>query len=212
MLAFALLFTLSSTGNSQIRQMSIELNATTLLNQYVSVPNKTGLEGNSQYTIAGSVAPYVDGVQPSDPLSALNGGSTLGLWSIEVGTSTGGETCTFWSVGLSFNNKEVVAAGPGTDLGIHQLRLVGSHPVSEGTAFEIELANDAEVELSLYDLRGRKVGTLFEGHQSAGVYRAPCRWRRRRPTKSGCDPLNAGMVPGRELRRYTRWAIRRPDH
>ena len=50
------------------------------------------------------------------------------------------------------------------------IRLAGSHPARGGLRLGFDLAHDAEVRVELFDVSGRKVGTLASGFRAAGRY------------------------------------------
>ena len=45
------------------------------------------------------------------------------------------------------------------------------NPFNPGTAFEFELAQESRIVLAVYDLRGRRVRTLFDGRLGSGPQR-----------------------------------------
>lgn len=64
---------------------------------------------------------------------------------------------------------------PGARLAISGAR---PNPFASETRFSVLLAQDADLDLSVYDLLGRRVATLFKGHASAGPREFT--WRRTR--------------------------------
>lgn len=120
-------------------------------------------------TLATGVPPYRDPVQPSQPLSAFNGESSLGPWELR-GTASGGATCDFWAWGIRFNNIPV-AVDPADASVAPSLRMAGAHPVRGEGALQFTAPAGTHVDLALFDVQGRRARTLFDGAYPGGTTR-----------------------------------------
>jgi len=66
------------------------------------------------------------------------------------------------------------------------LTVVGANPARAGTALSFCLTEPGHVRLAAYDLAGRRVAVLYEGHTAAGTHRIE--WRGRRGDGSRLPP------------------------
>jgi hypothetical protein len=61
----------------------------------------------------------------------------------------------------------ILAARPG------ELRLnIQPNPLQGSTTIELDLPSSGDVQVAIYDIQGRKVSTVFDGHKEAGYYSA----------------------------------------
>lgn len=128
----------------------------------------TVIEDGSSWTWASSANPYASGVQPSNPLSVLNGEPAMGLWRLEIINTNVAETVGLWAWGVEVNNTNVAVALPeGAEA---RLQLAGPNPVRGSGALSFSLGEAATVELGLFDLQGRHVLSLVDGRRDAGSY------------------------------------------
>jgi hypothetical protein len=69
---------------------------------------------------------------------------------------------------------ETLSADLGTRPGVVMHLAASPSPASGEVRFAVELAHAAEVELSIFDVAGRKVATVYQGRLAAGP--SVCRW------------------------------------
>ncbi len=179
-----------SLSSEDLATTSVELMSPTGTNVTLMAPGdligrslQTVFDDASSYTFGLDGAPCNLGVQPSTPLSAFNGESATGTWTVSVQT-TGGAHFAVWAVGvrIGFGTTDVAHAG---DAGAVQLTNAGAEPVRGQGAVQFSLPRDAKIGLTLYDPAGRAVRRLASGLRAAGEYRVA--WNA------------AGLAPGRYL-------------
>ncbi len=78
--------------------------------------------------------------------------------------------------------QDVSAAGGGAGA-----KVVYPNPFTEGTVFQLSMPNDARIRISVYDLLGKPIRTLFEGIHPKGNYDVP--W-------DGNDETGKPVIPG----------------
>jgi subtilisin-like proprotein convertase family protein len=119
-------------------------------------------------TLATGYAPFYNGVRPSQPMSAWNGESSLGLWRIELTAGSSGAHVGLWSWGIQVNGA-ALAVGP-DGAGALALENTGAEPVRGSGQLAFTLPADADVRLTLCDVQGRMRRTLVDGPRTAGRY------------------------------------------
>jgi subtilisin-like proprotein convertase family protein len=132
----------------------------------------TVFDDESGISLALGIPPYVDGVQPSTPLSALDGKPSNGTWKVLVTSAVPGNPAIgLWAFGLSLNGVPL-AVGDGTHAPpAAALRNVGANPGGRSGTLEYDLPMAGRAVLRLYDVGGRCVSTLGDGRREAGSYR-----------------------------------------
>ncbi len=53
------------------------------------------------------------------------------------------------------------------------MRAVHPNPFTEGTTFQLSMPRDGDIRITVYDLLGKPMQTLYEGFQRAGKYDVP---------------------------------------
>lgn len=129
---------------------------------------QTVFDDASTNTLTGAHPPYLEGVQPSQALSAFDGVSSQGTWTLRTIPSGGVSKPRVQQWGLKFNDIGVTPA-PSTPVQT-ALTHAGSNPVGGQGRFQMRLARRGHVELHLYDIRGRRVRTLVDERRPEGRY------------------------------------------
>jgi hypothetical protein len=68
-------------------------------------------------------------------------------------------------------------------------RRVYPNPFTEGTTFQLTMPKSAKIRITVYDLLGREIRTLFEGEHGATINQEPVYW-------DGRDRNNIAVPPG----------------
>lgn len=55
----------------------------------------------------------------------------------------------------------------------HSTKAVYPNPFTEGTTFQLTMPRDAPIRITVYDLLGKPIRTLFEGLHAKGQYDVP---------------------------------------
>ena len=114
------------------------------------------------------VSPYPDKIQPSSALSAFNGQLSNGNWRLSASMS-GSESIALWSWGLQFNGAVLGAGGRAMSHTV-ELSNAGANPVAGTGAVTFDLPFDADLDLAVYDLAGRRARSLLHESRGAGHY------------------------------------------
>ncbi len=128
---------------------------------------QTMFDDASPYTIAGSRSPFPNGVQPVDPLSLLNGQMSGGAWRLRVTPGSGQVRCRLNQWGIRLEPGTVAVGEPGA-MGEVELELAGRQPVSGAARLVYALPGRSEIELTIYDVLGRRVHDVERGTREAG--------------------------------------------
>jgi hypothetical protein len=115
-------------------------------------------------SLVGGLIPYVGGVRPSQALSTFNGESTQGLWRLQLTAVPGPTRLDLWAWGLRFNGLAVDVHGDHAP-DRAELRMAGAHPVRGQGTLIFDIPRAGQVNLSLVDVQGRLIRTLFSGAQ-----------------------------------------------
>ncbi len=119
------------------------------------------------WTLATGFAPFYDGVQPSQSLSAVAGEDSHGYWTL----SLGGDAVA--KVGRWYWGIEINGVNAGVDQALPErveLANAGGNPVRGQGRVSFTLPRAASVDLRLFDLQGRPVRTLLDGPQAPGTF------------------------------------------
>lgn len=71
--------------------------------------------------------------------------------------------------------------------GVISTTAVYPNPFTEGTVFQLSMPNDARIRISVYDILGKPIRTLFEGIHRSGKHDIP--W-------DGNDETGKPVIPG----------------
>lgn len=128
---------------------------------------QTIFDDEGPLTLAGGIPAYCNRIQPSMPLSALDGQLSAGTWTFTFSTG-GAEHFAVWAVGIRVQGSPVaVDANPIPDVWLSR---TGAEPVSGHGAVQLALPRAGTISLRLHDVSGRVVRTLQEGPREAGRY------------------------------------------
>jgi Concanavalin A-like lectin/glucanases superfamily len=106
-------------------------------------------------------------IQPRESLSAFDGTSPFGDWTLIVQASDAPRFSSLGGWGLRINGVNVASVEPEEAGGV-TLVVVGRHPVRGAARLAFTLPGAAQVEIGLFDLHGRSVRTLVRGDRPAG--------------------------------------------
>jgi hypothetical protein len=126
----------------------------------------TIIQDASPNAFATSASPFLDSVHPDHPLSAFNGQSSQGYWSLTI-AMTSPEATDMVTWGIHFQNTPAAVGGPAP--GAVSLAIRGANPARGSAQLEYSLPTDADVDLALFDVGGRRVAKLYAGHSPAGM-------------------------------------------
>jgi len=131
------------------------------------------LSDTATMPIVSGSAPYTGSFLPSAPLSAFQGTDPEGTWTLIIRDGTAGNAGTLNAWGVT------AVLGPTTAVVDHgalpaSLRLEQNYPnpFNPSTAIEFVLPESGRVVLEVYDLLGRRLGTILDGFRPAGAHRA----------------------------------------
>jgi subtilisin-like proprotein convertase family protein len=104
---------------------------------------------------------------PNTPLSAFDGQSAAGTWTLTASDLALGEagTLTSWALIVT---APPVAAEPGALPGGYTFARTGLHPARTATQLTVSVAEAQPVRIALYDALGREVRVVFDGELAAG--------------------------------------------
>jgi hypothetical protein len=132
----------------------------------------TVFDDEAAITLAGGIAPYVDGVQPSSPLSAFDGKPSNGTWKVLVTSAAAGNPAIgLWAFGLSVNGILLAVEDGAQVPAAAALRNLGTNPGRASGTLEFDLPRAGRAVLSLFDVAGRRLATLGDAGHEPGRYR-----------------------------------------
>jgi subtilisin-like proprotein convertase family protein len=119
--------------------------------------------------------PFTGHFQPDGPLSAFDGQSTYGMWTLRITDNAANDvgTLTAWrldiALGDTLNVQPTVSSLP------VNLNFAGNYPnpFNSQTEFRFSVARPADVALTLYNALGREVAVLEHGRFATGEYTIP---------------------------------------
>lgn len=131
----------------------------------------TVFDDEAAASIRTGTAPFTGRFRPEQPLNTFDNKLCSGNWILKVQDSIANNTGTLesWCLTLSYYDLAVKVPGPvhypGFSLGRNF-----PNPASNTTTIPFTLAKDAKVSLELYDIYGRRIGTIAAGTYPKGTH------------------------------------------
>jgi subtilisin-like proprotein convertase family protein len=171
------MFTILHTSAEDLRISLTSPSQTTVI---LSDQNGENYEDNYLWTVLDDEAttalrdgspPFTGSFRPDNPLSAFDGESTQGAWTLTIEDLIAGDDgeLTYWEIQVSTPgaaDDEVLPAG------VRHFALTGSYPnpFNSSTRIHYVAPRTGPVALSLYNVLGQKIVTLFNGSVAAGSH------------------------------------------
>jgi subtilisin-like proprotein convertase family protein len=151
--------------------------------QRVILANRRGANGDNfintvfddqaDTAIAVGHAPFTAHYQPDQPLSVFNGLSTSGRWTLAVQDLSAGDVGILlsWEILIA---TETAIENPANPVEVPHLALLGNfpNPFNSTTQIHYLLPQSGSATLTLYNVLGQEVTTLFRGVATAGRHQA----------------------------------------
>lgn len=130
----------------------------------------TTFDDEAMISIKSGSAPYTGSYKPEQPLSNFDLKSITGDWILKVEDFMVSQNGSLQSWCLTMNYYDLAVSV--ADREMHKKFILGQNfpnPVIGKTSIPITLANQAHVQIDLFDLYGRKVSTIVSGYFQSGL-------------------------------------------
>jgi subtilisin-like proprotein convertase family protein len=134
----------------------------------------TTFDDEATASVVYGAAPFTGPYIPDQPLQALDGQSTQGLWLLRVTDFAHGDTGTTlaWQLDLTLGDP-LAAPQPAVPAPVGFALAAYPNPFNATTRLTFTLAQSGHVTLAVYNLTGQQVGVFADAVYPAGVYSQP---------------------------------------